>query len=411
MSDPDLTKLRALVAECRKTLETEVCELTEELGPALIGEARALVSTSPDQAKRKDALLLHEELQGKWAKVTPMFRDALARRAGSAKSTDRPRPDDQNLAGLQILGDDELAAQIAMRAVVERVSSACNEETSALDRRITYLVLRTVLTQGDTTFRVASVCACLETACAAIFPEAKQRALLLQLIGGHLAAELPQLYRAINETLIDADILPRLKRSYRNQTPPSTGVAAAESAHMISTLERLAKARTPVGGMGAAPVDAAAGRNFLTSLQTLEKAPAAVAAGALTNVVRLARDSEEARHVQPVEAVALDIVSALFDLIFGDAEISDGIKLLVSRLQMPVLKVAMINQQFFADRSHPARRFLDSISGIAIRWGKFVNASDPFYLSAPGRAALDNLPNLRPPGPGLTAHNGDDDVS
>jgi len=39
----------------------------------------------------------------------------------------------------------------------------------------------------------------------------------------------------------------------------------------------------------------------------------------------------------------------------------------------------MLNQQFFANQSHPARRFLDSISGIAIRWGKFVNANDPFY--------------------------------
>jgi hypothetical protein len=77
--------------------------------------------------------------------------------------------------------------------------------------------------------------------------------------------------------------------------------------------------------------------------------------------------------------VTLDIVAELFDLIFGDQSVADGIKVLVARLQTPVLKVAMLNQQFFADRNHPARRFLDSISGIAIRWGKVVNAGDPFY--------------------------------
>jgi hypothetical protein len=53
---------------------------------------------------------------------------------------------------------------------------------------------------------------------------------------------------------------------------------------------------------------------------------------------------------------------------------------LVARLQSTVLKAAMLNQRFFADRSHPARRFLDGISNVAIRWGKVVNADDPFYL-------------------------------
>jgi hypothetical protein len=84
--------------------------------------------------------------------------------------------------------------------------------------------------------------------------------------------------------------------------------------------------------------------------------------------------------VKPQEAVTLDIVAELFDLLFGDPNVADGIKALVARLQSTVLKAAMLNQRFFADRSHPARRFLDSISAVAIRWGKVVNADDPFYI-------------------------------
>jgi hypothetical protein len=105
------------------------------------------------------------------------------------------------------------------------------------------------------------------------------------------------------------------------------------------------------------------------------KAPA----GTHANIVRMARDSGAARDVRPQEAVTLDIVAELFDLLFGDPNIADGIKALVARLQSTVLKAAMLNQRFFADRSHPARRFLDSISTVAIRWGKVVNADDPFY--------------------------------
>jgi hypothetical protein len=379
MTDTNLDALREIVGECRKLLENDLCDLVEELGPTLVEETRTLASTSRDQAGRKACLQLRVDLQSDWIKLTPVFRDALARRDGPVKPSERPRQNDEDLASLQILGNDELAVQMAMREVVDHVDAACSEETNALDRRISLLVLRNVLPHGYNPFRVESVCACLDTACAAVFPGTDQRALLVHLIGGHLASELPQLYRAINETLIDADILPRLKRSYHDAAPASAGTASAESARMMSTLERLAKARKPTGGKGATTGGDAGGREFLNSLSTFQKAPATGSAGAPTNVVRLARDSEAARNVPPLEAVALDIVSALFDLIFGDDNVSDGIKGLVSRLQMPVLKVAMLNQQFFADRSHPARRFLNSISGIAIRWGKFVDANDPFY--------------------------------
>jgi hypothetical protein len=385
MTDTNMATLRELVGECRKLLENDLCDLIEELGPTLAEETRTLANTSRDQAKRKVCLQLRVDLQSDWSKLTPVFRDALARRAEPVKPSERPRQDDQDLANLQILGNDELAVQMIMREVVDRVDAACSEESYALDRRISLLVLRTVLPHGYNPFRVASVCECLETACAAVFPGTDRRALLVHLLGEHLASELPQLYRAINETLIDADILPRLKRSYHDAAPASAGTAAAEAARMMSTLDRLAKARKPTTGLGAASGGDTGGREFLESLHTFQKAPAAEkspapgSAGIPTNVVRLARDSEAARHVPPLEAVALDIVSALFDLIFGDDNVSDGIKVLVSRLQIPVLKVAMLNQQFFADRSHPARRFLNSISGVAIRWGKFVDANDPFY--------------------------------
>lgn len=379
MTDTNPDELRKLVGECRKLLETDLCDLIEELGPTLADEARTLAASTRDYAKRGISLQLYSDIQNNWTKLTPEFRDALARRAGPAKPGETLRRDTTDAANLQILSDAELVAQIAMVEVVERVDAACSEETNALDRRISLLVLRNVLPHGYNPFRVTSVCECLESACATVFQDTERRALLVHLIGGHLATELPQLYRVINESLIDADILPRLKRSYRDAAPESIGAAAAEAAKMMGTLERLIKVRTPTGGTAAAPAGEAGGREFLKSLATFQVAPPTASAGAHTNVVRLARDSEAARNVAPVEAVSLDIVSALFDLIFSDENVSDGIKVLVSRLQMPVLKVAMLNQQFFADRGHPARRFLNSISGIAIRWGKYVDAKDPFY--------------------------------
>jgi hypothetical protein len=73
------------------------------------------------------------------------------------------------------------------------------------------------------------------------------------MLGVHLEAELPQLYRATNESLVDADILPRLKRSYRDFSLVDPAAAAAESARITSALERLVKTRTAAAGAPPTP--------------------------------------------------------------------------------------------------------------------------------------------------------------
>lgn len=376
MTEKSAETLRTLVDRCRDQLEGDLCEMVAELGPALIEGARVLVAGTRDDARRHAGINLQFELRNHWAKAAPALKEALARRR---KPAPKPGQNYGDVENLQIVTDDETSIQLAMRGVVDRVNAACSEESGALERRVSYLVLRGAMAQGDASFRVSSLCDCLQSACAEVVADAGQRIVLLQLMGEHMASELPQLFRAINEILYEADILPRLKRSYQGTTPVDPNTIAAESTKMAGKLEMLVKARTQARGATKATDGAAASQAFFLSLKALQKDAAKEPSSALTNVVKLARDSEGARHVGVQESVTLDIVAELFDLIFGDKSVAEGIKVLVARLQTPVLKVAMLNQRFFADRSHPARLFLDSISGIAIRWGKVVNADDPFY--------------------------------
>ncbi len=107
--------------------------------------------------------------------------------------------------------------------------------------------------------------------------------------------------------------------------------------------------------------------------------PASTSGVPIVNQIHLVRDSENAKNAVGMTAVTIDIVAMLFDFIFDDTHVPVAIKALLSRLQIPVLKVAMLNPSFFTDRQHPTRRFLGSISGISIRWGRAVDESDPFY--------------------------------
>jgi hypothetical protein len=64
----------------------------------------------------------------------------------------------------------------------------------------------------------------------------------------------------------------------------------------------------------------------------------------------------------------IDIISMLFDFFFDDEALPDPIKVLIGRLQIPILKVAMIDESFFNQKKHPARKLLDSISKASLGW-------------------------------------------
>ncbi|HJV26012.1 MAG TPA: DUF1631 family protein [Aromatoleum sp.] len=377
MTEKDAATLAQLVASCRAQMESDLCELFEELGPVLTQGAIECSNSSRDRAQSISAAVLKQVLPSHWEKVASSLKAHLGARAVHTKKSGYEAADQ---ADLRLLSESEESVQLAMRDVLDRVTLACRDETKPLERRINYIVLRRAMQHGDKTFNVAALWACIEAACAEVTTDTGALILLLQLIGEQMATEMPQLYRVANEAMIDADILPSLKRTYRDTTPVDANEVAEESTKVASALDRLVQARTKETGAKDVPKSGTASQELFDSLKTLQAAPQRAAPGTHTNVVRIARDSGAARNVKPLEAVTLDIVAKVFDLIFNDPNVSDGIKTLVARLQTTVLRAAMLNQRFFADRSHPARRFLDSISVVAVRWGKVVNAEDLFYV-------------------------------
>ena len=377
MTEKDAATLSRLVTGCREQMEGELVELVEELGPSLLQRSAARTFPASEPERRTAAATLKLALGAHWGKVAPALKTALASRTVVPA---QPGLESRDIANLKLLSDAEESILIASNEALDRLTTACRDETNPLERRVSYLVLRSAMQPGDASFRLATLWPCLQGAFCEITPDTGARILLLKTVGERLATEMPQLFRVVNEALIDADILPRLKRSYRDTTPVDAHEVAAETAKVATTLDRLVKARTKEEESTGKPGSGAGSQTLFSSLKTLQAAPAPAAPGTHANVVRMARDSGAARDVHAKEAVAVDIVAELFDLIFNDPNIANGMKGLVARLQSTVLKAAMLNQRFFADRSHPARRFLDSISTVAIRWGKAVNADDPFFV-------------------------------
>ena len=73
-------------------------------------------------------------------------------------------------------------------------------------------------------------------------------------------------------------------------------------------------------------------------------------------------------QVNAADSQTIDVVSMLFDFFFDDEALPAPIKVLIGRLQIPMLKVAIIDKEFFNQKKHPARKLLDSISRASLGW-------------------------------------------
>jgi hypothetical protein len=58
----------------------------------------------------------------------------------------------------------------------------------------------------------------------------------------------------------------------------------------------------------------------------------------------------------------------LFEFILDDPGLSDAMRALLARLQIPMLKVAILDKSFFSRKDHPARRLLNGMAQAAIGW-------------------------------------------
>lgn len=68
----------------------------------------------------------------------------------------------------------------------------------------------------------------------------------------------------------------------------------------------------------------------------------------------------------PADRVTMDVIALLFDYIFRDPSIPESLRQLFGRLQVPILKAALLDRAFFSDKSHPARLLLDHLADAAI---------------------------------------------
>jgi hypothetical protein len=115
----------------------------------------------------------------------------------------------------------------------------------------------------------------------------------------------------------------------------------------------------------------------------------------LHNVLRDLQESPLGHRANQLESMTIEMVAMLFDFIFDTRDLPDGIKALLARLQIPVLKAAMLDGAFFAKKSHPSRLLVNELARAGLGWSPVSGQEDPLYrkLEAIVHRVLDGFGN------------------
>lgn len=326
------------------------------------------------------------------------------------------QPQQPVLAELSLLDDTDYEATLAVNKSSSRLRFNCAEELVGLDARLGVLLGRPQLAADENPFGPKLVCEALLEGMNKLKVEQKVQLVLLNQFDLVLYPELPVIYQEINRFLLGKGILPDFKAGIRSRPDQSGRVKSRqpEQTELLGLFEKMvsgqgAGSQGAAGGGVGGQQTAGAGATLLgismlealNRLQvgalslpggvTIDLRSSLTGAGGIPNVVRELQQSPAMLSASQIETVMIDAVAMLFDYLFEDQAIPEHLKQLIAKLQVPVLKVAILDRGFFTQRDHPARRVLDMIASLAVQPAGKEGKADP--LQAEVEAVIEKIIN------------------
>ena len=308
----------------------------------------------------------------------------------------KPQPtlDAVSFDSLSLVQNDELEETVALDAMVAKVMS---RDAMALGHLTTRLnaVISKKLDDKSNPLGPTLLSEYFLDACSGLGVEIKVKLIILKLFEKYVLGSCDMLYAEANQALVAAGVLPELRSApaRSQQRPAASAYVQSSGEEGIPLLEGADQGVQEVFGAlqdlllqvrgtamprraqvaDAMPITSNDLMRLLSHMQ--QRAPAQVTVedfdlrDQLERLLeRASAKSGRARVVGEVDEDVINLVSMLFEFILDDRTLPDSLKALIGRLQIPMLKVAVLDKTFFSRGSHPARRLLNEIASAALGW-------------------------------------------
>ena len=334
---------------------------------------------------------------------------------------------DEDIEELTLIEFEDLEDTIAIDNMISKARPHFEDELFAVTERLKVVLHLTEIDEDLNPLDPKAICESFHRASEVIESEIQVKLIFYKLFDKYVMNNLGGFYHELNSLFIDKGVLPefqvskermnqassfmanRIRNSANGTTTGEQAVPGSQSAPVTGTqpnegnlLSMLRQVITPThfdpafsdseisgtrqqGGGGvetprlATVIPIAQNIEYMSALTNLQniglqsqplEAIDPEDARAVTHQQLLDFNRLNAEQASPAENQVIDIVSMIFDFFFDDDNLPAPIKVLIGRLQIPILKVAFLDESFFSHKKHPARKLLDSIAHASLGWGE-----------------------------------------
>ncbi len=373
---------------------------------------------------RKKRQLVERMFQEQMSKIFSDFAD------GKLKSV-RAEVNPQASAGLSLVDDQELEESLAISSMVAKAENRLSRPLYQVNQRLSVINGGAAVEDASNPIGPAPLCGAFRAAVREFDLNVQVKLIIYKLFDRYVMAGLEPLYDEVNVELVRAGVLPQIRHEMPNargagrsasatreaapgvatSSPEAGGYAnvpvgydpaAAElQAELYGTLRNLLAGRRRSsdyaeyssdpgeigmvgGGMHGGLIPNLSPTDLLSALTILQNQTLASqthansvadAAHAVQQIKQELLDQVQklggethGHHVSTADEDTIDLVGMLFEFILQDRNLPSEIQAQVGRLQIPYLKIAILDKHLFAQKSHPARRLLDAIADAGKSW-------------------------------------------
>ncbi|WP_367025506.1 DUF1631 domain-containing protein [Methylococcus sp. ANG] len=307
-------------------------------------------------------------------------------------------PGDPADRGLTLLENDALEIELAVTNAAQKTNLLFQDTLGQLELRLAALKGHQTGSLPAHPFTPEALCHAFTASLAGLPVDIRATLLILKLFDRHVLCKMGTTYRHMNDLLAEHGVLPDASLALKaktsamppNQDPPGSRSSEDDNEDRLNDLLHLLSLWKRRTGTAASQSNAqAGGKHFdagevVNALSLLQQNTCALASdeydpGAqipllkqslVDQLARFLPDGERRRLGQFEEDV-IDMVSMIFDFILEDRNLPDPVKALIARLQIPVVKVAIIERSFLAKKTHPLRLLLNALAqaGVGLNSG------------------------------------------
>lgn len=394
-------RCQTLLAHCHKIAQRHLAELLRAVFDNVDDTLFQLADKADNNGMQSMYFDAMREVRLKREAMEGRFRHEFSEQFKQAGIAQQDFPQTgfnlSSLDNLQLVGEEELEEQLAITNLVNKAQHRFHELIHPLAQRLDLLIEDRRISHDNGPLMPRTICHAFRAATQAVQTDIRIKLILFKLLDRHVMENLATLYLELNGYLIGEGILPEIKLTVSRANsvtasvkyPPNQPQSGLPDGNTFETLRGLLTAQQNGEGMPLLPQLAGMGQNIVLSedllallgrlqLQALPQdgtseaiiQPGQIKSLLTSNIGQLLGHGGNA-SLNHMDSDTIDLIGMLFDFIFNQPELSDGLKALIGRLQIPLLKVAIIDKSFFSKKQHPARALLNSLAqaGINSRHG------------------------------------------